>query len=108
VLVGEQEFKLRSGEHVIISDDASANFKQANPVPRIAVRGQVEHKLANGMCALVSEFSLPSAMTEINTLSSLPQSSSAHQRALYEKMLKNAAVLQMVTGRKGPYKAVNQ
>ena len=95
----------RAGEQLILTDNPTEGLKQANPIPGVAIRYQGDHQVANGVHAFVCEFSLPSAMAHINALSSLTRSDKSCERGLYEKMLKNAAVLQTVTMHKGPYKA---
>lgn len=108
VLVGTQYFNLCAGEEAILTDESRASFKQANPVPEVAVRQPGRHELANGATAFICDFALPSAMTRITTISDLAHSVAGHDRALYGKMLKDAAVLELVTMQKGPYKAVRR
>jgi hypothetical protein len=105
VLVGNQEFKLRAGEELIVTDDCTATLDKANPLKGIGIRDQSEPTVSNGIKAFVCEFSLPSAMMQINTLTSLSHSQHAANRSLYDKMVKNAAALQMLTISKGAYKA---
>ncbi len=50
------------------------------------------------------QFSISSAMDHLQTLKRLGQSSDSRDRAIYGKILKNAAILHMVTARRGPYK----
>jgi hypothetical protein len=45
-------------------------------------------------------------MMQINTLTLLPHSQHAADRSRYDKMVKNAAALQMLTISKGAYKAM--
>jgi hypothetical protein len=106
VLVGAHEFKLHAGEQLIVTDDAGAGLKQANPVPGVAIRYHGDEVVTAGVHAFVCEFSLPSAIAKLNTLSALSHSADSQDRALYARMLKNAAVLQVVTAGKGPYKAM--
>jgi hypothetical protein len=104
ILTGSQRINLRAGEEVIISDDSTSDFHQANPVPAVAVRKQSEQQLADGSKLFTSEFSLLSAMSKLDTLQSLKHSAKANDRILYGKMMKNATVLQLVTAPRGPYK----
>jgi hypothetical protein len=107
VRVGKEIFKLRAGEELVVSDNSEINGKDANPVPGVGVRSLNERKLANGGKAFVWDFSLPSAITRINTLSQLARSAQGADRALYQKMLKNAVALQVLTAKKGPYSAMH-
>jgi hypothetical protein len=56
----------------------------------------VEH----GDGVVTSEFSLPSAMSKVETIASLRDTN----RGMYEKMLKTAAAMQVVTMAKGVYR----
>jgi len=51
----------------------------------------------NGQRAFVSQFSIASAMDNLKTLKQLARSPESRDRAIYGKILKNAAILQMVT-----------
>jgi len=72
-----------------------------NPLPNIAVREGSEHKLLDGTRFIVSEFSIPSAISQLKVLKELRHSTQAHNRNIAGKILKNAVVLQVVTARKG-------
>jgi hypothetical protein len=104
VRVGATKFALRSGEQLVMSSRAN-EFAEANPLPEVAVRNVVAHKLPNGVNAWVSDYSLPSAIMKLPSLRKLSHSSVAHHRALYGKMLKNAAASLTVTAAKGIYRA---
>jgi hypothetical protein len=105
VTVAGKDIQLRTGQQLVVSAEDNSNFKDALLMPEVATRYEGQHVAANGLHLFVSDFSLPSAMRHITTLSALTRSDVAQERALYKKMLKNAAILQMVTGRKGVYKA---
>ena len=45
-----------------------------------------------------------SALDNLNSLKQLAHSPHARDRAIHGKILKNAAILQMLTARRGPYK----
>jgi hypothetical protein len=102
VNVGGKTFNLRAGEQIWITH-SSKTWGSINPMPEVGVRSQAEFAAADTR-VLVSEFSIPSAMGKLQTLKNLSGSNEAHERAMYQKILKNAVVLQMLTARKGPYK----
>jgi hypothetical protein len=97
VVAGGHTFKLRAGEQVVISDDAQADYKDANPLAKLAMRKLQSAAINESSKAFVSEFSLPSAIMQLGMLSRLQHSQVAHERSLYGKMLKNAVVMQAVT-----------
>jgi hypothetical protein len=105
VLAGDQEVNLRAGEQVVLSDSVDET-QNAQDLPAVGVRGSSEHTTSNGLKAVVSEFSLPSAMLQIQRLRDLKNSPEHSHQQLYAKMLKNAAVLHTVGARKGTYKAM--
>jgi hypothetical protein len=103
VLVSGQEVNLRAGEQVLLTG-ASGRSSQLQLLPNVALRGETEHKLSDGNRAFVSEFSIPSAINTLDSLKNLARSSNASERAVFNKILKNAAALQMLLAPKGPYK----
>jgi hypothetical protein len=105
VLAGGQEIKLRAGEQVVIGYQNEQDT-ESEPMPSIGVRSVDRHNLSDGLRATVSEFSIPSAVLEVQSLKALKSSSEMHERQLFAKMLKNAAVIQTVGIRKGAYKTM--
>lgn len=101
--VADRQFKLRSGEQLIVSDRTYAEFEQANPLPQLGVRGVRTVELGNGQRVFLCEFSLPSAVTQLGSVARLNRSTSTHDRAIYGKILKNAVVMQVATSAHGPY-----
>jgi len=57
------------------------------------------------MRAITCEFSIASAISNLDALRRLAHSPDGHDRVVFSKLLKNAAVLQTMTAGKGPYKA---
>jgi len=104
VLAGGERITLRMGEQVVITSSAS-DLVDINPTAGITVRNEKERKLADGVRAITCEFSLASAISNLHALRRLAHSPDRHDRAVFTKFLKNAAVLQTMTAGKGPYKA---
>ncbi len=99
-----QEIDLRAGEQLVITSSPTVGFADANPIAGIACRHVREHMLTNGQRAFICQFSIASAVDKLNSLKQLQRSTEANDRAIYSKILKNAAILHMVTVRKGPYR----
>jgi hypothetical protein len=104
VTVGGQQIALRAGEQVVVTGSAGLGFADVNPLSVVTCREIVEHALANGERAFTCQFSLPSALSNLKCLQQLAHSNKSHDRSLHDKVLKNAAILHMVTARKGPYR----
>jgi hypothetical protein len=101
-----QAVELRAGEQIVFTESPTSDFADVNPLPAVACRDVREHMLRSGQRAFISEFSLLSAMNNLNVLRHLETSHGAQDRALFKAILKNAAIVQMVTAARGPYKAM--
>jgi hypothetical protein len=100
VLVGEQEIFVRTGEQLVLG-------KTESGLRSIATRAPRQHRTADGGKATLSEFSIPSAITSLPEIRSLRASADPAKRALYDNLVRNAAVLQTVGLHKGPYRIAN-
>jgi hypothetical protein len=108
VLVGEQEINLRAGEQVVVTGSTDAPWGDVSPLPQLSIRGSVEHKLANGNRVLVSEFSIPGAISSLRAIQDLSNSTKEFERAAFQRILKNAAVLQTLMIKKGPFRPLQR
>src|SRR5262249_35824475 len=88
----------------VVTDAAGLSFGDVNPISIVACREVVEHALSNGTRAFICQFSVPSALSNLKCLQQLAHSHQSRDRALHSKIVKNAAILHMVTARKGPYR----
>ncbi len=104
VKVGNQDIELRAGEHLVVTESTTLSFADVNPLQAISCRELREHALGGGQRAFFSQFSLVSALYNLKCLRQLAQSSDHHERAVHSKIVKNAAILHMVTAGKGSYK----
>ena len=107
VVVGSQEIALRAGEQALITGSSALEFADLNPTPAIACR-KVKERYLGAVRALICEFSIASAMDHLTPLKGMAHSPRSHDRAVYAKVLKNAAILNMLTARKGPYKTLQR
>jgi hypothetical protein len=105
LFVKEQTIRLRAGEVAVTTGDGVA-FNEAYGLTEVPIRLCTQHSLDGERQAFIGEYSLPAAMSKIECLRRLQCSNQANQRALYAAMLKNAAVLHMVTAARGPYKMI--
>ena len=69
----------------------------------IGVRQLHMYNLNKSSQMLIMEFSIPEAMEKEALLSQISHSRHAHDRALRERLIKAAAILNMVTTKHGPY-----
>jgi hypothetical protein len=100
VIVDGQVICLSSGEQLVISKTGSA---KSNPLACIAVRHVNQLKLNSDKHVYACDFSIPSAMSSVNTLSRLSQSNLPKERSTFLKILKTSAALQTVGAHKDPY-----
>src|SRR5262249_10621611 len=103
-LVKGREIKLHAGEMLVTTPSQTPGFAAVNPVPGVAVRKPTEHELADGSRLFLSDFSIVSAMTRLETLRALANSPERRDRAIFCNLLKDAAALHVVTAYRGPYK----
>jgi hypothetical protein len=75
-----------------------------NPLPQIPVRRGTVCGVSDYCKVFTSEFSIPSAVSSLNAVKELAVSDVPHKRVAYEKILKSAAALALVSTAKGPYK----
>jgi hypothetical protein len=102
VLIGGQEISLRAGEQVLITS-SEEQWGDVNLLDGVTVRGGTERRMENGDRVYVSEFSIPSAIRTLPALSGMATSTDGHDRAVYNRIVKNAAVMQTLMIRKGTY-----
>ncbi|HEY9870401.1 MAG TPA: hypothetical protein V6D08_14650 [Candidatus Obscuribacterales bacterium] len=88
----------------MITDDQILGFADINPMPAVACRDVREHRLAGGQRAFLCQLSIASSMDNVRVFQELAHSQDPRNRAIYGKVLKNAAILHVLTARKGPYK----
>lgn len=108
LLVDGQEIFIRSGEQAIVTTNSNGSWKDISPIKSLAIRSTSEHKTKNGSRILISEFSIASAYFSLPVFKNLASSSIAEDRRLHGKIAKNAAVLQVLTAIKGPYKPISK
>lgn len=103
VLVGWQEIALRAGEQALITSSETFTWSEVIPLPGIAVRGEREHATMNGARVLTSEYSIPSAISSLPAIGAMKESSKLFERAMFARLMKNAAVMQTMSAYKGAY-----
>jgi hypothetical protein len=104
--IGGHEFKLKAGEALILSNATTEELISDFPLAGIAVRDCNVQNLTPGLNACICEFSVPSAINQLQTLRSLRSSGDRHDRSLYAKIFKDAAALQMLTAYRGAYRQI--
>lgn len=106
IVVDGMKITLAPGEQLVLTRDKVGSFEKINPGKQIAYRREVLHEFPSGLRVFVSDFSITSALTSITPLKQMLFSSPHHHIA--HKVLKNAAIMTLLTAAKGPYKAVGQ
>lgn len=109
VVVGEHEcIDLVPGQQVLLTRNPNATFESLNPTSEIGYRDVRSHTSKDGITSHVCEFSIVSALGNVKRLSRLKASANKEERILSERMLKNAAILSMISHGQSPYKKVNK
>lgn len=88
-------YALPVGRQLMLTSDNSHSFAHLNS-SKIGYRNAQETKIGN-MRALTAEFSLPSALTSIKSLSQLKNSSNDEERLLAKKLFKTAAAIAIIS-----------
>lgn len=96
----KERVEIRLGQQLFLTYK-QGSFRELNPCLTIAYRRFKTVEL-HDVRAGISDFSIPSALTAINTLQRL-RAGSNHERSLYSSLMKNGAALAYVTTKYGPY-----
>ena len=105
IVAGDRTITVQPGKGVVLTRVKSPQFSKVNPLPKIATRNTKEFKLENGITAFVSEFSITSALTNVQPLKKLLASSDQADKKLLHSLLKNSVMLRDFTPQAGPYQA---
>jgi hypothetical protein len=102
VTVGQHSVQLSSGDEAVVSDHETTNFDLAgqDDIGRRSIRVT---KLADKLSFALAEFSLIQAVEREPMLYRLFHSHDSHDKLVRERLIKMAAVLNIVTGRHGRY-----
>jgi hypothetical protein len=108
VTCGGQVLALNAGEQLVITQSASAaSAVQMHPFPTVAIRRPHSFAISPDNQAVLSEFSIPSAMAQLKCLRDLRTSSEPAEQAVYAKLLRTAAALQLIGAGRGSYSCVS-
>lgn len=106
---GKEKIVLHPGMMVVLSKER-LNNDRAMPagLRRIGIRNGVTHSLSSGAFIYDAEFSMASAITNIENLKGLCQSAYPEDRKLRDSVLKTAACLSIATASHGPYQSMGR
>lgn len=102
VIVGKHVVSLNSGDEAIVSNH-DANYKDLVGADEIGRRRFRITKLPDAKSIALNEFSLVQALEREPLLYQLVHSQGKDNKSLKDRLLKMAAVLNIVTSRHGPY-----
>ncbi len=108
VVAGDGVLTLQPGKQLVLTRDTAPSFERVNPTPRIATRNTRKLELGDGITGFLSEFSIPSALSQVIPLKKLVASSNESDRRLAHSLLKNAVLFTHFAAAAGPYKASSQ
>lgn len=106
VTTNKRSTEVRFGEQVLVTERAPGPAEMVGE-ERIGIRQIRQHPLGHDRYISIMEFSLVQATERIPIVSQVIHSGHAHDKALKQRLLKAAAVLNMVTSRHGGYSAAH-
>lgn len=104
VHVRKRSTDLRFGEQALITTHAPSHAELIGS-EQIGIRQVRQHAIGDGHHISITEYSLVQATERIPLISKVIHSGHAHDKALKSRLIKAAAVLNMVTSRHGGYNA---
>lgn len=108
IVAGDRVLTLQPGKELVLTRETTPSFERVNPMPRIATRNTSKLELGDRLTGFLSEFSIPSALTQIIPLKKLVASVDPRDRRLAHSLLKNAVLFTHFAATAGPYKASSQ
>lgn len=106
VTASKRSTEVRFGEQVLVTERAPSHAELVGE-EQIGIRQIRQHPIGNDRYISIMEFSLVQATERIPIVSKVIHSGHAHDKALKQRLLKAAAVLNMVTSRHGGYSAAH-
>ncbi len=94
VAVSGKTLKLRTGQQLVVSSDTIFSSKAPHPIQNVAIRNSRSSSLESGHTVNLSDFSMVSALANLTTVRQLQRSSILRERRLFEKIVKNASILE--------------
>lgn len=88
----------------ILATKSDGTFDQLNPAPMITTRTVTDSTTDGGTKVFAAEFSIASALRWLDPVRNLRKSTVASERAMGEKIMRNAAIMMMLTARNGAYR----
>jgi hypothetical protein len=104
VIVGNRKLTVAPGQELVLTRMHNAAFDKVNPGTHIAYRNPKKIRVNPDVTAFYSEFSIASAITADRGMRRLMSSSDPKERNLASRLMKMAAIRQMVAQNSGPYR----
>lgn len=106
VNAGTRHIPVRMGEHTAVTDSSVRMYTGINPPTGVTHREIERGDLGNGFAVFSSEFSIVSALNNLKAVSALKNSANPSERRLYQRLLKDAAILMQTGGARGAYRQI--
>jgi hypothetical protein len=107
VLVGKKVIDVGPGRQIVLTKKKNPIFEQVNPATSIAYRNVRLEEVENGVTAFGSDFSIPSAISQITPLKTMLVSSEKEDSKVLRRVLKSSVILSQLTGSNGIFKTAN-
>jgi len=98
-----KQISLTPGQHVTVSNHASEQYAEINPIELVQHRGMNKSTLSNGSKLYISEFSIPSACFAVKPLRDLAGSKHKDAAKLRNHLMKTAAVIMLLRPDRGDF-----
>jgi hypothetical protein len=104
VIVGNRRLTVAPGQQLVLTRMHNAAFDKVNPGTHIAYRNPKKIRVNPDVTAFYSEFSIASAITADRGMRRLMSSADPKERNLASRLMKMAAIRQIVVQNSGPYR----
>lgn len=104
VVVGDQRLSLAPGQQLVLTRVHDATFDKVNPGRHIAFRNPKKVRVTSDVTAFYSEFSIASAINGDRGIRRMMNSSNSRDRSTASRMMKMAAIRQVIGSNPEPYR----
>lgn len=98
IVANKKELTLSPGKEVLLTRNATASFESLNPGRQFGYRNLRSSDLGEGIKAYVADFSIAHGLSNVAVINSLVKSNDPAQRKAVWHMIKNAVILDDLTG----------
>ncbi len=106
VSIGDRKLGLAPGLHLTIADHSIESMGKVNHLPMIGHR-RLETRVNGTTKEFSTEFSIASALTQLESIAALRNSKNVREQSVYKKLIKTAVAIACMSSAHGPYQRAN-